>query len=309
MKMQFLTIRSTIKNIRKMLRNPFSNDESDRFEIWEMLVHRDIMAFVQQDWSMIADDFIEENFMGIDAGGHSDPNAWKLKFPDLQAYKKSWLEQAKSINEIKWEEDIEAALYRITILKDIEINGKGALAHKWFFGDLSSSDGKQKSMNWQTLYRCRKINDKWKIAGFTGYIPHQSESKKNCYIPGKEVPAGASQHKTAGPYSPVLQINPKQLVVISGQAAINPEGTVRGETIEKQTKLTLENCRNQLASVRCSLDDVFKVKVYMKDLDEWARFNKIYKEYFVEPRPVRTAVQAGLLTGLLVEIEMWAVKR
>jgi hypothetical protein len=35
--------------------NPFTGDK-DREQIWEMLVRRDIEAFVSQDWSMVADD-------------------------------------------------------------------------------------------------------------------------------------------------------------------------------------------------------------------------------------------------------------
>ena len=50
------------------------------------------------------------------------------------------------------------------------------------------------------------------------------------------------------------------------------------------------------------------MNVYMKDLGEWGAFNAIYQEIMPEPRPVRTAVQTGLLPGILVEIEMWAAK-
>lgn len=46
----------------------------------------------------------------------------------------------------------------------------------------------------------------------------------------------------------------------------------------------------------------------MADLGQWEKFNEIYKEMLPEPRPVRTAVQAVLLDGILVEAEMWAVK-
>jgi 2-iminobutanoate/2-iminopropanoate deaminase len=125
----------------------------------------------------------------------------------------------------------------------------------------------------------------------------------------KMVPPGASQHVTAGPYSPVLIVSPGQLVVISGQAAIDHAGNVVGETIEEQARLTLHNCRQQLATAGCTLADVFKVNVYLTDLAEWPRFNVVYREIMPEPRPVRTAVQAGLLMTLKVEIEMWAVKK
>lgn len=125
----------------------------------------------------------------------------------------------------------------------------------------------------------------------------------------KKVPQNATQHKTAGPYSPVLEIDCKKLVVISGAAAIDMDGKVVGTTIEEQTEMTLENCRKQLAFANCSFCDVFKVNVYMKDLAEWGRFNAVYEKMMPAPRPVRTAVQVGLLPDLLVEMEMWAVKQ
>ena len=121
-------------------------------------------------------------------------------------------------------------------------------------------------------------------------------------------PEKAKQHKTAGPYSPVLEIDARHLVVISGQVAIDMQGKIVGQTIEEQTEATLLNCAQQLASADCTLLDVFKVNIYLKDLDHWTRFNSVYKSMFREPLPVRTAVQAVLLPGFLVEIEMWAVK-
>ncbi len=121
-------------------------------------------------------------------------------------------------------------------------------------------------------------------------------------------PRGAKQHITAGPYSPVLEVDAKRLVVISGQVAIDMDGTVIGDTIEEQTRATLENCANQLASAGCTLSNVFKVNIYLADLGHWTRFNAVYEQMMHEPLPVRTAVQAVLLPGFLVEIEMWAVK-
>jgi len=126
---------------------------------------------------------------------------------------------------------------------------------------------------------------------------------------GKRVPPGASQHSTAGPYSPVLEISGKRIVAISGQAAINPDGKIVGATLQEQTEQTIANCSRQLASAGCGLEDVFKVTVYLTDLSAWGDFNTVYAKLMPEPRPVRTAVQVGLLPGLLVEIEMWAIVR
>ncbi|MBY5958508.1 RidA family protein [Membranicola marinus] len=122
----------------------------------------------------------------------------------------------------------------------------------------------------------------------------------------KSLPASAKQHKTAGPYSPVLVVDPGKLVVLSGQAAIDEDGKIVGETIEEQTLYMMQNCKIHLSVAGCGLNDVFKVTVYLKNMDDWPAFNAIYKDYFEEPRPVRTAVQAGLIGELLVEIEIWA---
>lgn len=126
--------------------------------------------------------------------------------------------------------------------------------------------------------------------------------------PLKRRPEGARQHATAGPYSPVLEVDAQRLVVISGQVAVDPDGRVIGGTIEEQTRATLGNCIDCLASADCTLGDVFKVNIYLADLGHWTRFNEVYQEAMPEPLPVRTAVQAILLPGYLVEIEMWAVK-
>lgn len=289
-------------------RNPFNPNDWDRFSIWEMLVERDIKAFIKQDWSMVRDDFIEEGFMGIDGRYLSNPDSWRLNFPSLDSYKQHWLNQADDFSKSDFINDPESNLLEATTLRDIEIVDNTALVHKKFDGGLVKKTGEIVSLNWQTLYRCIKIGNDWKIAGFTGFLPHPMGTKDNTQL-AMQQPGNASQHVTAGPYSPVLQVNPGQIIVISGQAAINQAGDVVGDTIEEQAELTLENCRKQLESGGSSLNDAFKVNVYLTDLDHWPRFNEVYKKYFREPLPVRTAVQTGLLGSLLVEIEIWAVKK
>ena len=126
--------------------------------------------------------------------------------------------------------------------------------------------------------------------------------------PRKSVPPGADQHRTAGPYSPVIEVDARRLVVLSGQVAVDLDGKTVGDTIEEQARSTLANCRRQLMAAGCDFADVFKVNVYLADLADWARFNAIYEASFPRPLPVRTAVQAVLMSDFRVEIEMWAVK-
>ncbi len=287
--------------------NPFPHDP-DRYAIWEMLVTRDIQAFVTQDWNRVAQDFLEEEFMGIDARNRENPDFWSLKYATLDDYRQEWLNQAKAIGETAWENNLEEAIYEATILRDIEINKDVALAHKKFDGILMSVQGQKTELNWQTLYRCRNVNGHWRIVGFTGYMPYVPSTRQSTMAIIRK-PHSASQHVTAGPYSPVLEIQADKLVVISGQAAINEKGQVVGDTIEEQTNYTLMNCKKQLHSAGVTLNDVFKVNVYLTDLDLWPRFNEVYKTYFSNPMPVRTAIGCDLLMTLLVEIDLWAVKK
>ncbi len=288
--------------------NPFPGSDPDRHALWEMLVDRDIRAFLAADWDLVAGDFIEEGFMGIDGRFLHNPDSWRLTFPALAPYREEWLRQARDFVATEWAEDPERALFEATTLRDIEIRGDSALLHKKFDGHIRKKDGESIRLNWQTLYRCRRVEGRWRIAGFTGYLPHPMGLAATLPKGGKQLPEGAGQHVTAGPYSPVLVVDAGRLVVISGQAAIDPEGQIIGETIEEQARYTLDNCRKQLASAGCTLADVFKVNVYLKDLDDWPRFNRVYETYFPEPRPVRTAVGTALLATLLVEVELWAVK-
>lgn len=127
--------------------------------------------------------------------------------------------------------------------------------------------------------------------------------------PAKRVPAGAPQPASTAPYSPVLEVDAGRLVVISGQVANDSQGNIVGDTIEEQTRQTLENCRRLLDSAGCTLDDVFKVNAYLANIDDWSRFNVVYTEIMPLPRPARTTVGVQLLRTFLIEIEMWAARR
>ena len=123
-----------------------------------------------------------------------------------------------------------------------------------------------------------------------------------------KITSAATQHVTAGPYSPVLEIKAGSLVVISGQAPIKEDGSLYDADITIQTEVTLSSCLKQLRYAGCDFGDVFKVSVYLTDLANWPEFNRIYAGMMPTPLPVRTAIQAGLLHNFLVEVDMWAAK-
>lgn len=152
--------------------NPFPNDP-DRNQIWDMLVERDIAAFVGQDWGMVAGDFVEQGFLGIHAHKSRNPDQWTAAFPTLTEYKDEWLRQAKESAATQFAEPLAEAIHRATSLMQIDIAGDVAVAHKKFDGQVKLAGGSVDVLNWQTLYYCRKADGRWKIAGFTGYMAHK----------------------------------------------------------------------------------------------------------------------------------------
>lgn len=151
--------------------NPFPNDP-ERSAIWTMLVDRDIAAFVAADWELVAGDFLEDQFLGIDGKGSDNPDGWRVGFPSLASYRDEWLRQARESQAVAYAEDPGAAIHRATSLTEIEISGEVALAHKKFDGEIARADGGKDVLNWQTLYFCRKSAGTWKLIGFAGYLPY-----------------------------------------------------------------------------------------------------------------------------------------
>ena len=150
--------------------NPFPRD-ADHAAIWTMRVARDIAAYVAADWSLVAEDFVTDGFVGIDAVKSGDPDGWRINFPTLAAYRDEWLRQARAGQQTAYAEDVEAAIHRATTLVQIDIAGEMAMAHKKFDGAIERADGTRDVLAWQTLYLCRKVAGVWKLAGFVGYLP------------------------------------------------------------------------------------------------------------------------------------------
>jgi hypothetical protein len=149
--------------------NPFPSDP-DRHQIWDFMVRKDIDAYLAKDWSMVADDFIEEGFMGIQANRSANPDSWVLGFPTLAAYRQSWL--AGTIDPADFAEELRPAIFRCTLLKDIEIAGDKALAHKKFDGRIALKQGGHMEFRWQSIAYLRRQPDRWRVFGFTGYLPN-----------------------------------------------------------------------------------------------------------------------------------------
>lgn len=111
-----------------------------------------------------------------------------------------------------------------------------------------------------------------------------------------------------GPYSQAVAS--EQTIYVSGQLPIDPEtGAFAGDTIEAQTKQSLENVKAILEEAGCSMANVMKTTVLLKDINDFGKMNEIYGEYFNGVYPARAAFQvAALPKDALVEIEVVAIK-
>lgn len=109
-----------------------------------------------------------------------------------------------------------------------------------------------------------------------------------------------------GPYSQAVICG--NMLYTSGQIAINPaSGEVEATDIEGQTQQVMKNLAAVLAEARTSFDKVVKTTCFLKDMGDFAAFNKIYDEVFTS-KPARSCVAAKTLPkDVLVEVEVIAV--
>jgi 2-iminobutanoate/2-iminopropanoate deaminase len=89
-----------------------------------------------------------------------------------------------------------------------------------------------------------------------------------------------------------------QIGNLAGTLTLAPGG------IAPEARRALENIQAILQRHGSSLDQVVKCTVFLADIQDWAAFNAIYREYFTKNFPARSALAAsGLAIGARVEVE------
>jgi 2-iminobutanoate/2-iminopropanoate deaminase len=124
---------------------------------------------------------------------------------------------------------------------------------------------------------------------------------------GKKIVSTEKAPKAIGPYSQAIRT--ENLIFTAGQVGLDPATTelVDGG-IEAQTRQVLTNLRHVLETADSGLNFVVKTTVFLQNLDDFARMNTVYAEFFPENPPARSTVQvAALPKGALVEIECVAL--
>ena len=105
-----------------------------------------------------------------------------------------------------------------------------------------------------------------------------------------------------GPYSQAIQSG--HFLFVSGQIAIDPaSGDIVAGGIEAQTEQVLKNITAIIEAAGMSLQNVVKCTCFLKDMNDFVRFNGVYENYFGEILPARETVEVSRLPkDVLVEV-------
>ena len=111
-----------------------------------------------------------------------------------------------------------------------------------------------------------------------------------------------------GPYSQAIEVN--GIIYTSGVIPIDPAtNTLVEGDITVQANQAIGNLIALLKEAGASSEDVIKTTVFIKDMNDFAKANDVYANYFTSNIPARSCVEvARLPKDVLIEIEAIAVK-
>ncbi|ENT55283.1 hypothetical protein C007_02503 [Brucella suis F8/06-1] len=103
------------------------------------------------------------------------------------------------------------------------------------------------------------------------------------------------------PLSPAVRAG--DMVYVSGQVPVGPNGQIVEGGIEAQTRQVLENIKAALALAGAAMEDVVKTTVWLEDARDFGRMNAVYGTYFPKEPHARTTVESRLMIDIKIEIE------
>ena len=117
--------------------------------------------------------------------------------------------------------------------------------------------------------------------------------------------------ESGGHFSQAIAVQASgRLVFISGMTARRPDGTIAGiGDIEEQTRQVCENIKSAVEAAGGTLDDVCRVDVYLKNIGDRERVQKVRRQFWKVTPPASTLVEVSKLASpqFLVEISAIAL--
>ena len=115
--------------------------------------------------------------------------------------------------------------------------------------------------------------------------------------------------KPNGHFSQATVIEAKgRIIFISGMTSRRPDGTIAGiGDIEAQTHQVCQNVKAAVETAGGTMDDICRVDVYVRNMENLAPIHKVRREYFPSPPPASTLVEVSKFTHPDYLIEMNAI--
>ncbi|MEU8221950.1 RidA family protein [Kribbella sp. NPDC048915] len=101
-----------------------------------------------------------------------------------------------------------------------------------------------------------------------------------------------------------------RLVFVSGMTARRPDGSIAGVgDVREQTRQVCENVKAAVEAAGGTLEDICRVDVYVRNMEDFAKIHEVRAQYFSEPLPASTMVEVSKLADpdYLIEINAIAV--
>ncbi|WP_286290956.1 RidA family protein [Vibrio apostichopi] len=125
----------------------------------------------------------------------------------------------------------------------------------------------------------------------------------------KEIITADKAPEAIGPYSHGNAMG--NLVFTSGQLPVcKKKGGVVEGGVSEQSRQSLLNLQYVLQAAGSDLDAVLKTTCYLSDINDFAAFNEVYKEFFETDCPARSCFAVkDLPLGVKIEIEAIAGRK
>lgn len=122
----------------------------------------------------------------------------------------------------------------------------------------------------------------------------------------KEVYVTDKAPRPVGPYSQVIKAG--GFLFLAGQIPLTPENVMNEGDVVQQAHQVMKNLQAVLEKAGATLNHVVKTTIFLADLNDFEVVNKVYAEYFQEPYPARSTIQAARLPkGARLEIDAIAI--
>ena len=112
------------------------------------------------------------------------------------------------------------------------------------------------------------------------------------------------------PFKIALGYRVGDVVILSGQAAIDRQGQVIGAgDFDAQAEATFQNVKTVLELAGSSMENIINVNIYLTDMANFPKILELREKWFTPPYPADTivGVTALALPELMIEIQAIAV--